>query len=184
VLLVKTLRSTTFKLALISIGVFGAVVIALFGYVYWSTTSFVLSGSDSAIEAERTTLRNIYDMSGREALIQAIEQRSGTALLEGSVYLLADQSFAPVAGNLKKWPAVNGAGQWSEFGRSLARPFGPAPVVSSAEWHLFRPTAALGRPIHPVPPYRPARNNAPAGAYGAAISRLLAHANCGSPNPQ
>jgi hypothetical protein len=36
VLLAKTLRSTTFKLALISIGVFGAIVIALFGYVYWS----------------------------------------------------------------------------------------------------------------------------------------------------
>jgi hypothetical protein len=35
VLLAETLRSTTFKLALISIGVFGAVVIVLFGYVYW-----------------------------------------------------------------------------------------------------------------------------------------------------
>jgi signal transduction histidine kinase len=115
VLLVKTLRSTTFKLALISIGVFGAVVIVLFGYVYWSTTNFVLSRSDSAIEAERATLRNIYDMSGREGLIQAIVRRSDTAPLEDSVYLLADQSFAPVAGNLKKWPAVKGAGQWSEF---------------------------------------------------------------------
>ena len=52
-LLAKTLRSTTFKLALISIGVFGAVVIALFGYVYWSTTTFVLSRSDSVIEAEQ-----------------------------------------------------------------------------------------------------------------------------------
>src|SRR5437660_1081705 len=60
-LLAKTLRSTTFKLALISIGVFGAVVIALFGYVYWSTTTFVLSRSDSVIEAEQAILRNIYD---------------------------------------------------------------------------------------------------------------------------
>src|SRR5260370_37773846 len=89
VLLAKTLRSTTFRLALISIGVFGAVVIVLFGYVYWSTMNFVLSRSDSAIEAEQATLRNIYDMSGREGLIQAIERRSGTAPLENSVYLLA-----------------------------------------------------------------------------------------------
>src|SRR6516164_1263136 len=79
VLLAKTLRSTTFRLALISIGVFGAIVIALFGYVYWSTTSFVLSRSNSAIEAERATLRNIYDTSGREGLIQAIQRRSATA---------------------------------------------------------------------------------------------------------
>jgi len=115
VLLGKTLRSTTFKLALISIGVFGAVVIVLFGYVYWSTTNFVLSRSDSAIEAERAALRNIYDMSGREGLIQAIERRSGTASFKGSVYLLGDQLFSRVAGNLKEWPVVKGAGQWTEF---------------------------------------------------------------------
>jgi signal transduction histidine kinase len=115
VLLVKTLRSTTFKLALISIGVFGAVVIVLFGYVYWSTTNFVLRRSDTAIEAERTTLRNIYDTTGRDGLIQAIEQRRGAAPFEGGVYLLTDQSFSPVAGNLKKWPVVKGAEQWTEF---------------------------------------------------------------------
>jgi signal transduction histidine kinase len=115
VLLVKTLRSTTFKLALISIGVFGAVVIVLFGYVYWSTTNFVLSRSDRAIEAERATLRNIYNTSGRDGIIQAIERRSNTAPFEGSVYLLADQSFAPLAGNLTKWPVVKGAEQWTEF---------------------------------------------------------------------
>jgi len=115
VLLVKTLRSTTFKLALISIGVFGALVIVLFGCVYWSTTNFVLGRSDTAIEAERATLRTIYDTNGRDGLIQAIERRSSAAPFEGGVYLLADQSFAPIAGNLKKWPAVKGAGQWSEF---------------------------------------------------------------------
>ncbi len=114
-LLAKTLRSTTFRLALISIGVFGAVVIALFSYVYWSTTSFVLSRSDSAIEAEWSTLRNVYDRSGREGLIQAIERQSTAAPLEGSVYLLADESFAPVTGNLKNWPPVKRAGEWSEF---------------------------------------------------------------------
>ena len=114
-LLVKTLRSTTFKLALISIGVFGAVVIVLFSYVYWSTTNLVLSRSDTAIEAERTTLRNIYDTTGRDGLIQAIEQRSSTASFEGGVYLLTDQSFSPVAGNLKKWPVAKGAEQWTEF---------------------------------------------------------------------
>ena len=114
-LLGKTLRSTTFKLALISIGVFGAVVIVLFGYVYWSTTNFVLSRSDSAIEAERAALRSIYDMNGREGLIQAIERRSSTASFEGGVYLLGDQLFSRVAGNLKEWPVVKGAGQWTEF---------------------------------------------------------------------
>src|SRR5437867_1060763 len=48
VLLAKTLRSTTFRLALISIGIFGAIVIALFSYVYWSTASYMQSRSDRA----------------------------------------------------------------------------------------------------------------------------------------
>src|SRR5215469_7520925 len=113
VLLAKTLRSTTFKLALISIGVFGAVAIALFGYVYWSTTTFMLSRSDSVIEAEQAMLRRTYDTSGRDGLIRAIDQRKAAAPLEGAVYLLANESFVPVAGNLKEWPsALDGANKW------------------------------------------------------------------------
>jgi signal transduction histidine kinase len=116
VLLAKILGSTTFKLALISIGLFGAVVIALFGYVYWSTTSFVLSRSDSVIAAERAALREAYDSGGRAGLIQAIKQRDAVARLEGGVYLLADASFAPVAGNLKAWPSALGGGEgWGAF---------------------------------------------------------------------
>ena len=133
-LLAKTLRSTTFRLALISIGVFGAIVIVLFGYVYWSTTSFVLSRSDSAIEAERATLRNIYDTSGREGLIQAIQRRSATARFDGSVYLLSDASFAPVAGNLKDWPALKSTGQWSEFSTDALD------GKTAPSQHLFRAT--------------------------------------------
>jgi signal transduction histidine kinase len=116
VLLAKTLHSTTFKLALISIGVFGAVVVALFGYVYLSTTTFVLSRSDSAIEAEQAMLRDIYDASGRDGLVRAIDQRNSAARLEGGVYLLANESFAPVTGNLEEWPsALHGANKWGEF---------------------------------------------------------------------
>ena len=115
-LLTKTLRSTTFKLALISIGVFGAVVIALFGYVYWSTTTFVLSRSDSVIVAEQAMLRNIYDASGRDGVVRAIDQHKAAARLEGGVYLLANESFVPVIGNLAEWPsALRGANEWGEF---------------------------------------------------------------------
>jgi signal transduction histidine kinase len=39
VLLAKTVRSSTFRRALIWIAVFGAIVVALFGYVYWSAAS-------------------------------------------------------------------------------------------------------------------------------------------------
>ena len=63
-LLAKTLRSSTFKLALIWIGIFGALVLALLSYVYWSTAAYVREKTDRAIAAEETSLRNVYDKRG------------------------------------------------------------------------------------------------------------------------
>ncbi len=116
-LLAKALRSSTFKFALVSIAVFGAVVIALFGYVYWSTAAYVLSRSDRAIEAERASLRQAYDSGGRGALTAAIERRLSDTALDGGFYLLADPSYAVVAGNLRQWPLAlkRSSEGWSKF---------------------------------------------------------------------
>jgi len=59
-LLAKTLRSTTFKLALLWIAAFGAIVLAMFGYVYFSTASFVRHGGDREVEAERAALEAFH----------------------------------------------------------------------------------------------------------------------------
>jgi signal transduction histidine kinase len=116
VLLAKTLRSSTLKLALIYIGIFGAVVFALFSYVYWSTASYVRSRSDHAIIAEHAVLQTSYDSAGRGGLMTTIEQRIAEERLEGGRYLLADPSFVPLAGNLKVWPsALKGSVGWANF---------------------------------------------------------------------
>jgi signal transduction histidine kinase len=117
VLLAKTLRSTTFKLALISIGIFGAIVFALFSYVYWATASYMHSRSDHAIMAEHALLQGIYQNAGRDALIAMIAQCvAAHRLAGGRYYLLADSSFAPVAGNLEAWPStLTGSGGWKTF---------------------------------------------------------------------
>jgi signal transduction histidine kinase len=116
VLLAKTLRSTTLKLALIWIAIFGAAVIALFGYVAWSTASFVLSRADDAIAAERASLRKSYDTAGPDGLAAAIGRRIADPDHRGGVYLFADRSLAPLAGNLAAWPsALGGASGWETF---------------------------------------------------------------------
>ena len=74
-LLAKTLTSSTFKLALIAIGTFGVIVSAIFSYVYLSTSSYVRSRSDRAIVTEHSSLRGEYERSGREGLIELIQQR-------------------------------------------------------------------------------------------------------------
>jgi signal transduction histidine kinase len=123
VLLAKTLRSSTFRLALASIGVFGAAVFTLFGYVYWSTTAYVLSRSDRVVAAEDAVLQKANDSMGRDALISTIEQHIADQRLEGEAYLLADPAFAPVAGNLKVWPsALKGVDGWKSFTAAEIKP--------------------------------------------------------------
>src|SRR5882757_8332190 len=116
VLLAKILRSSTLKLALIWIGIFGAVVLALFAYVYWSTASYVLGRADRAIAEDQTILQKVYDSTARDGLIAAIKDRIADERFAGGIYLLADPSFAPVAGNLKVWPStLEGSKGWGSF---------------------------------------------------------------------
>jgi len=83
-------------------------------------------------------LRNIYDTSGREGLTQAINRRSNAAHFDGSVYLLSDGSFAPVAGNLKTWPTVRAEGQWSEFRSDALDPqAAPTQGLLRATWETL-----------------------------------------------
>ena len=115
-LIAKTLRSSTFKVALICIAGFGAVVIGLLGFVYSSTASYVFNQSDRVIDADHAILIAAYQHGGRDELIATIGKLAAGQRLEDSIYLLADASFGPLAGNLKKWPAAlsGGAGR-SDF---------------------------------------------------------------------
>jgi signal transduction histidine kinase len=116
VLLAKTLHSSTFRLALICIGIFGTAVVALFVYVCWSTGSYVRGRSDHAIKTELAILQKAYASAGRSGLITTITQRIADERLEGGVYLLTDPSFAPLAGNLEGWPSsLKGSNGWDNF---------------------------------------------------------------------
>ncbi len=125
-LLAETLRSSTLRLALISILVFGAAVIGLFAYVYFSAASYVRTLSDRDIAAEASVLQKAYGPGARDALIAAIDERVAGARLEGGRYLLADAALMPLAGNLKAWPAAltKESDGWS--------------TVAAADGHLLR----------------------------------------------
>ena len=116
VLLAKTLTSSTFKLALIAIGLFGLIVSAIFAYVYVSTTAYVRSRSDRTIMLEYSSLRGAYQRSGRDGLLSLIKQRIADQSFSDNVYVLADASSAVVGGNLQLWPpTVTAANGWAEF---------------------------------------------------------------------
>ena len=115
-LLAKTLTSSTFRLALIAIATFGLIVSAIFSYVYLSTSSYVRSRSDRAIVTEYSRLRDAYDRSGRDGLIDLIRQRLADKGFADDAYILVDPSSAVLAGNLKAWPSTVAATKgWVEF---------------------------------------------------------------------
>jgi signal transduction histidine kinase len=135
VLLAKTLKSSTFKLALLAIGTFGVIVSILFSYVYLSTSSYVRSRSDRDIMTEYQSLQSAFQQSGRDGLIALIGQRTADNSFADSVYLLATPSLTPLAGNLKAWPpAVTEAWGWAEFRA-------PAPLPNATKAPLLRAMA-------------------------------------------
>jgi signal transduction histidine kinase len=114
VLLNKTLRSSTLRLAFIYVVVFSAAIFGLLGYVYWSTVGYLYEESDRSISAELGLLTKAYDAGGRDRLVQLINQRLTDAYFSDWVYLLADPSFNFVAGNRESWPAALRSAQgWS-----------------------------------------------------------------------
>jgi signal transduction histidine kinase len=116
VLLAKTLTSSTFKLALIAIGTFGVIVSAIFAYVYLSTIAYVRDRSDRVISTEFATLRDAYQRSGRDGLMEVIRRRMAYRGSANRVYILVDPSSVVLGGNLKAWPdSVTATSGWTEF---------------------------------------------------------------------
>lgn len=137
-LIAKTLRSSTFRMALICIAAFGALVIALFAFVYMSTTAYVLARTDRANAADRAILVAAYEHGGREALIAAINKSIADSSFEDRVYLLADASFAALAGNLKDWPPhLSGSTGDGDFTTREWKPAVAGPISVRASFATF-----------------------------------------------
>jgi signal transduction histidine kinase len=123
VLLSKTLRSSTFRLAVLYVCLFGASVAGLFGYVYWATTKYVKQRFDNLAVADRRELLDTFARTGRDGLAKELATHAANTPLDGDIYLLVDANYVPIAGNLTDWPAAARAGDgWLEFSPPNWRP--------------------------------------------------------------
>ena len=137
-LLAKTLRSSTFKLALIAIGAFGVIVSAIFSYVYLSTSAYVRSQADRAIMTEVASLRDAYERSGRDGLRALVRQRVADMSFADNVYLLADPSLAVLDGNVLAWPpTLTTSGELVEFRSTEPLPGAANPSLVLAKVQTF-----------------------------------------------
>jgi len=113
----KLFRSSTFRLALIYMVLFSTSVLALLGFIYWSTAGYMSRQADETIEAEIKGLAERYETDGLTGLTAQLadrlaEQQPG----DSSIYLLTDQKFTPLIGNIIRWPtAQKDQGGWLNF---------------------------------------------------------------------
>ena len=132
----RLLRSSTFRLAVLYMALFGASVAVLLTFIYWSTAGYMVLQTDDTIEAEVTGLAERYRVSGLDGLMRAIDERLSRKPNGDAIYLLTDDQLMPLIGNLDRWPQVErDSGGWLNFNleqataegevihRARARPF-------------------------------------------------------------
>jgi signal transduction histidine kinase len=113
----KLFRSSTFRLALIYMVLFSASVLALLGFIYWSTAGYMSRQADETIRAEIKGLAERYETDGLGGLTAQLADRL-TAQQPGdsSIYLLTDSQLNPMVGNIDRWPRVRENEQgWINF---------------------------------------------------------------------
>lgn len=132
-------RTTTFRLALLYAMLFGASVLALFAFIYGTTTVLIDRERKEAIAANMASLTDHYAATGLNGLAAAILARTQPDRVGDNIYLLADRNFRPVAGNGTGWPYyAEQEGPWLTF--PVARsPLGDPEIHMAQALHAVLP---------------------------------------------
>mgnify|MGYP001817400043 FL=1 len=110
------IHSSTLRLALIYMVLFGTSVLILLGFIYWSTVAFMVNQTDETIEAEIAGLAGRYELTGLAGLTSLITERLSRKPTGSSIYLLTTDTLVPLVGNLDRWPNVQeDAEGWLNF---------------------------------------------------------------------
>jgi signal transduction histidine kinase len=112
----RLLETSTFRLALVYLALFGVSALALLGYLYWATAGVLERQIAETIEAEIQGLVEQYRSEGLPRLHNVIERRSAAHPDRASVYLLTTPFGGAIAGNIDRWPLVTPDDQgWITF---------------------------------------------------------------------
>lgn len=118
------------RFGMIYAGLFGASSLALAAFLWWSTAGLLERQIDSAIALDVQGLLERHTEGGLLGLVDTIEQRMAGNIDDDGIYLLADQGFRHIAGNLERWPpSVQADVEWTELNVDRAG------VVSRARLH-------------------------------------------------
>jgi len=111
----RLLETSTFRLALLYLALFGVSALALVGYLYWATAGLMERQITETIQAEVEGLVEQYRSQGLGRLRKVIAARSAANPNRASIYLLADPLGGRIAGNIDRWPAAEVENGWVTF---------------------------------------------------------------------
>lgn len=104
---ISPFKSSAVRITLVYVLLFGLSVSIILGFVYWSTIIYKTNQTDDDINAEIKALSTIYARRGYPGLLTVLserveQQRPG----DSTVYLLTDDNFQPLVGNINRWPNI------------------------------------------------------------------------------
>lgn len=103
-------RSLIFRYAMVYAAVFSATMLAVLGFLYWSTFAVDEGRVDAEINAEAEELRASLERKPVAEITSIIARISSDQPGGSTIYMLATQRREWVAGNLRDWPLAEGAG--------------------------------------------------------------------------
>lgn len=111
-------RSIAFKYTATFASVFAVQAVLFAVAIYWLSQSFLQREIDNTIEADANGLVEYYESGGLELLTELLKTRLKRLSRDDVVYLLTDQAFEPILGNIPAWPAeMPKDARWYELDR-------------------------------------------------------------------
>jgi len=96
----RLLRSYSFRLTLLYVGLFGLSVLVIFAVVYGATSSYMIGGLELSVQAEMSDLLDARTAGGESGLIAAVNEHAGGLNHRSTYALLQDAGGRKLAGNL------------------------------------------------------------------------------------
>ncbi|HMA52631.1 MAG TPA: HAMP domain-containing sensor histidine kinase [Magnetospirillaceae bacterium] len=114
--MLRIFHSTAVRLALGYAAIFVVSSLLLVGFLWWRTAAYLDSEVDAVILADTQAVGDRLHDFGLPGAIQTVKERVGRAGDEHAIYLLADPTLTPIAGNLDGWPLGIGRRQgWHQI---------------------------------------------------------------------
>ena len=109
-------RSSSVRLAFGYAGLFVASSLLLVGVLWWATAGYLDRETEAVIRTDIAAIHDDMTYRGIAAAIDTIKDRASATTDGHAIYLLADNSLKPIAGNLAEWPReVKPKAGWYQF---------------------------------------------------------------------